>query len=101
MDSKNALNWLLENNQPSIRYLALTELLGKPQDDSEVQSARHMITKIGWAAFPRSQEDRFAHDLLRDSCGRSASAELKPGAFQVSSCSKFLEYAGSLLQSSP
>ena len=45
-----ALDWLLEENQPSIRYLALTQLLGKPEDDPEVQSAREMIPKKGWAA---------------------------------------------------
>ena len=48
--SKTTLEWLLEENQPSIRYLALTQLLGKPDDDSEVQSAKAMITETGWAS---------------------------------------------------
>jgi len=47
---KKALDWLLEEPQPSIRYLALTKLLGKPENDPEVQSARQMITREGWAA---------------------------------------------------
>jgi len=48
--AKTALNWLLEEDQPSIRYLALTKLLGKSENDPEVQSAKQMITKKGWAA---------------------------------------------------
>ncbi len=47
---KTALDWLLEENQPSIRYLTLTKLLGKPENDAEVDSAKQMITKQGWAA---------------------------------------------------
>ena len=45
----SAIDWLLEENQPSIRYLAQTELLGKSETDSEVKSARQSITKVGWA----------------------------------------------------
>jgi hypothetical protein len=48
--SKTVLHWLLEENQPSIKYLALTKLLGKTEDDSEVLSAKKMMTKKGWAA---------------------------------------------------
>jgi hypothetical protein len=48
--SESALEWLLKEDQPSIRYLALTQLLGKPDDDSEVQSAKTMITQTGWAS---------------------------------------------------
>ena len=44
------IDWLLEEEQPAIRYLALTELLGRPQTDSEVQSARKAIPVRGWAA---------------------------------------------------
>ena len=46
----HAVEWLLEENQPSIRYLALTELLDKPPDDSEVRSTQARITETGWAA---------------------------------------------------
>jgi hypothetical protein len=48
--SSTALDWLLEEDQPSIRYLALTKLLEKPESDGEVQSSRKMITRKGWAA---------------------------------------------------
>lgn len=35
--------WLLESQTPSIRYLALTRLLGKPETDAEVQAAKRLI----------------------------------------------------------
>jgi hypothetical protein len=50
VNAKAAINWLLEENQPSIRYLTLTQLLGRPQDDPEVESTRQRIPVAGWAA---------------------------------------------------
>ena len=47
--TKTAMNWLLEKDQPSVRYLALTQLLEKSEDDPEVRSAKAMIPKEGWA----------------------------------------------------
>src|SRR5579872_7169617 len=49
LNNSSVINWLLEENQPSVRYLALTELLGKPESDSEVKSAKRNIVKVGWA----------------------------------------------------
>ena len=43
-----AIDWLLDESQPSVRYLALTELLGRPECDSEVKTARNDIMRIGW-----------------------------------------------------
>ena len=43
------ITWLLEEDQPSIRYLTLSNLLGKSEKDPEVESARNNITKTGWA----------------------------------------------------
>jgi hypothetical protein len=37
------LEWLLEPENPSVRYRTLTELLGAPQDDPDVQQARAAI----------------------------------------------------------
>jgi hypothetical protein len=37
------LNWLLETENPSVRYRTLTELLGKSKDDPEVRQARAAI----------------------------------------------------------
>jgi hypothetical protein len=44
-----ATRWLLEDSQPSMRYLALTELLGRPETDPEVKAARERIKLTGWA----------------------------------------------------
>ena len=44
MDVKDpAINWLLESGDPSIRYLTLTELLGRPSDSREVLAAKKKI----------------------------------------------------------
>ena len=51
------LEWLLEEDQPSVRYLALTELLDRPRDDPEVRSAERRITETGWAADILRQQD--------------------------------------------
>ena len=50
MKTKGALGWLLEENQPSIKYLALTKLLDKAENDPDVQSAKESIPVTGWAA---------------------------------------------------
>lgn len=42
------VDWLLEENQPSVRYLTLTGLQEKKGGDREVTSARASIPKIGW-----------------------------------------------------
>ncbi len=44
------LTWLLEENQPSVRYYTLTDLLDRKDDDPEVRAARKRIPRIGWAS---------------------------------------------------
>ncbi len=44
------MDWLREENQPSIRYLSLTQLVGKSEKDPEVRSAKQLIAKTGWAS---------------------------------------------------
>jgi hypothetical protein len=39
--------WLLEKDNPSVRYFTLTEILGKPVNDSEVKEAKNAVMKIG------------------------------------------------------
>lgn len=51
-DWKNVLkadptNWLLEEENPSVRYYALKDIIGKPEDDAEVQNARQEIMQTG------------------------------------------------------
>lgn len=41
---------MLENNQPAIRYLTLTQLLNRRENDPEVVEARKRSAKRGWAA---------------------------------------------------
>lgn len=40
-------NWLLEKDNPSVRYFTLTEILDKPENDHEVKEAKNEIMKIG------------------------------------------------------
>jgi len=42
------LSWLLEPSQPSIRFLTLTQLLGRRTSDPEVRSARAEIPRDPW-----------------------------------------------------
>lgn len=50
MKPVSAINWLLEEDQPAVRYLALTTLLGKRGNDSEVEETKRAIGSRGWAA---------------------------------------------------
>jgi hypothetical protein len=48
--------WLLENGSPPIRYRVLTELLGRPRDDQDVQQARlEMLSYSPALAYQRKQ----------------------------------------------
>ncbi len=50
MPRDKVLAWLLEPEQPSIRYLTLTQLLGKSETDSEVREAKAQVPQAGWVA---------------------------------------------------
>jgi len=39
--------WLLEKDNPSVRYFTLTEILNKPENDPKVKEAKDVIMKIG------------------------------------------------------
>jgi len=39
--------WLLEEENPSVRYFTLKELLDRPEEDPAVQAARHDIMQVG------------------------------------------------------
>jgi hypothetical protein len=51
------LAWLLDPEQPSIRYLTLTQLLGRPESDSEVREAKAQIPRGGWVWEILSRRD--------------------------------------------
>lgn len=40
-----AIQWLLESEDPSVRYFTLTELLDQPSDTPEVQAVRDQIAE--------------------------------------------------------
>ena len=44
---EDTLNWLLEDENPSVKYFTLVDLLKKPSNDSEVIDAKNNIMKIG------------------------------------------------------
>lgn len=41
------IEWLLEEENPSVRYFTLTSLLNRPLNDPEVMSAKGAIMKAG------------------------------------------------------
>jgi hypothetical protein len=41
------IRWLIEEDNPSVRYLALTQLLGRPENDADVLSAKRDIMAFG------------------------------------------------------
>lgn len=43
-------DWLLEEENPSVRYFTLSQILGKPQNNSEVQTAKKEIMLTGVVA---------------------------------------------------
>ncbi len=47
---QGAIEWLLEEQEPSMRYLTLTQILGRPEKDPEVEAAKKRIGQEGWAA---------------------------------------------------
>ena len=55
---KSTIDWLLENDQPSIRYLALRELIGKPESDADVRSTRKVLAERGWVADILAKQNR-------------------------------------------
>ncbi len=64
------MDWLLEEEQPAIRHLALTRLLGKGSDDPDVRSARVGIAARGWAADLLSRQDPAGFWVAADSLYR-------------------------------
>ncbi|MCB5260351.1 MAG: hypothetical protein LHW48_07755 [Candidatus Cloacimonetes bacterium] len=40
-------DWLLEKNNPSVRYAALTNILENPVDNNELQAAKQQLMETG------------------------------------------------------
>ena len=45
--TKETINWLLEDSNPSVKYYTLTDLLDKKESDSQVQKTKKNIMKNG------------------------------------------------------
>ena len=59
--SERILNWLLEENEPSVRYHALLDLVGEDSHNARLQKARELIGERGWAAqyFSKQKEETY------------------------------------------
>lgn len=57
MVARRVVDWLLSRDQPSIRYLTLTELLHRSKTDSEVREAQAEIPQVGWGAAILAERD--------------------------------------------
>ena len=44
------VDWLLEKDQPSVRYHTLVDLLGRPPGDTDAKAAYSAIPRTGWAS---------------------------------------------------
>ena len=49
MNHHRVIDWLLEENQPAVRYFTLIDLLGRRRNDSDVREAYSSIARKGWA----------------------------------------------------
>ena len=47
--NRRVIDWLLEEDQPSVRYCTLVDILGREEEDPEVRGAHSRIPKVGWA----------------------------------------------------
>jgi len=61
MNHQNVMEWLLEENQPAVRYFALTDLLGRREDDSEATEACASVSRRGWARDILGLQKREGH----------------------------------------
>lgn len=52
------LDWLLEEDQPAVRYRTLTGLLRKKESDPEVRAAKRAIPETGWVAEILEKQDK-------------------------------------------
>jgi hypothetical protein len=55
-EDSNVVQWLLEENQPAVRYRTLIDLLGREESDPEARSTRSRIAHVGWAADQLRQQ---------------------------------------------
>jgi hypothetical protein len=49
LNNQRIITWLLEEDQPSVRYYTLVDILGRKENDPEVKEAYSKIPRKGWA----------------------------------------------------
>ncbi len=64
--SFKAFDWLLNSNQPSVRYYALTDLLDPPTHDDEVREACSLLSVKGWGHEMLKEQMADGHWLLHE-----------------------------------
>jgi hypothetical protein len=47
--NESVLNWLLDKDQPAVRYYTLVDILGHKESHEEAQKAHFQISRKGWA----------------------------------------------------
>lgn len=57
MSSDSVVKWLLEDSEPSVRYLALTQLLDNGEGDPAVRKAKARVPYVGWVAETLARRD--------------------------------------------
>lgn len=74
------IDWLLEEDNPSVRYFTLTEILNKPESNSEVKKAKNMIMTRG--AVPKILSKQNAEGYW-DTPAKFYTAKYKGTAWQL------------------
>jgi hypothetical protein len=67
---QRVIDWLLEDDQPAVRYFTLTDLLGRRAEESDVRDAYTDIPKRGWAFDILRSQKREGNWQSRDSLYR-------------------------------
>src|SRR5579872_2374007 len=49
-NNQSVTDWLLEEDQPPVRYFALIDLLDRGQNDPEIRETYSRIARVGWAS---------------------------------------------------
>ncbi len=66
--SRTVLDWLLEENEPSVRYHTLVHLLNRDETEAAVEKTRGLIGQVGWAAGILSKQRENSYWENPESC---------------------------------
>ncbi|MDJ0497786.1 MAG: hypothetical protein QNJ89_08155 [Acidimicrobiia bacterium] len=74
MTTRDSVDWILASDEPWTRYRALRDIVGRPEDDSDVMAARTAMVEhpavtglleqaAGWPGYPLKRHNDAAHPL--------------------------------------